>query len=294
MFDYLVRNRKNVFTLRALRSVAASAAIGLSFAAVTGVAPAQAADESAVGDEQAAEQGDNERTTDDCAGSVPRPAYLMIIHLPAVAVGETVVPGETLTARIDPYWVNVSVWWFVDGQLRSDSANYTYDVQDSDVGKVIFALASLWRPERCGYAHYNAPSPPVTVVSPVPEVVSTPATVPPVADIGASDSSDDLAKSWAKATPVAKKVKKGDRAKIRVVVKTAGSDRVTGRVRVAWGSKVSQAVDVALKASANGKVTVKLPVLKPGTYRIKSSFVDPTGRTSNSSAKTVKIGVEGK
>ncbi|MDR1151465.1 MAG: Ig-like domain-containing protein, partial [Bifidobacteriaceae bacterium] len=83
------------------------------------------------------------------------------------------------------------------------------------------------------------------------------------------------------------KIGRGTRATVKVTVKVPGSAKPTGKVAVSWGSRTKA---VTLKASAKGKVTVKLPRLSRGTYRLTVRYVDSAGKATSSS-KAVRLTV---
>src|SRR5690606_26798807 len=85
----------------------------------------------------------------------------------------------------------------------------------------------------------------------------------------ASSSSKKVAKGKPKVTAKASSVKAGTRAKVVVRVKTAGLAKPTGTLTVKLGS---QTVKAKLSAKRKGKITVRLPRLRAGTYTIKVSF----------------------
>lgn len=84
-----------------------------------------------------------------------------------------------------------------------------------------------------------------------------------------SSSTKAVAKAKAKVTARVKNAKVGKRAKVTVRVKAAGLARPKGTVTVKYGKK---SVKVKLKASKKGKVTVRLPKLKKGKYKITVRF----------------------
>ena len=85
-----------------------------------------------------------------------------------------------------------------------------------------------------------------------------------------------VAKGKPKVTASAKSVKAKKRATVKVKVKVAGLAKPAGTVTVKYGKRSTK---VKLKASAKGKVSVKLPKLKKGRYSIKVSF-KPTGSSA--------------
>ena len=85
----------------------------------------------------------------------------------------------------------------------------------------------------------------------------------------ATSSATKIAKGKPKVTAKVKSVKASKRAKVKVTVKATGLVRPTGTVTVKYGKK---SVKVALKASARGKVAVRLPKLRAGTYKVKVTF----------------------
>ncbi|MCR6688216.1 Ig-like domain repeat protein [Cellulomonas sp.] len=90
---------------------------------------------------------------------------------------------------------------------------------------------------------------------------------------------------------VAAKVKAGTRAKAVVTVKAAGMTAPTGKVTVTVGSK--KAI-VTLGASAKGKVTVTLPAMPRGSYKVKAAFAPSTTaaavlKPASSAAVTLRV-----
>jgi hypothetical protein len=80
------------------------------------------------------------------------------------------------------------------------------------------------------------------------------------------------------------------RATARVKV-SAGSLKPTGKVVVSWGAGKSQSVTAELSAQSKGTVSVRLPKLARGTYRVWASYAGSDVIAKKSSAKaTVRVG----
>lgn len=89
----------------------------------------------------------------------------------------------------------------------------------------------------------------------------------------ATSAAKKVTKGKPTVTATVKPVKAGKRAKVKVTVAAAGMPKPNGTVKVKYGKKT---VKATLKASAKGKITVKLPALAKGRYAVKVTFVPST------------------
>jgi hypothetical protein len=79
-----------------------------------------------------------------------------------------------------------------------------------------------------------------------------------------------------------KAVKKGKQATLKVTIGTPVS-KPTGTVKVTVNGKT---INAKVKASAKGKVSIKLPkISKKGSYKVKTVFT-PSGSTAKSTSKS--------
>ncbi|MDR0432785.1 MAG: hypothetical protein LBH48_05695 [Bifidobacteriaceae bacterium] len=95
-------------------------------------------------------------------------------------------------------------------------------------------------------------------------------------------------KAKVSAKPTKKKITRGTKARVKVSVKVPKGAKAVGKVIVSWGEKSKT---VNLKASAKGKVTVKLPRLKAGKYRLTAQFVDQAGQVAPAWSKGANLTV---
>jgi hypothetical protein len=126
----------------------------------------------------------------------------------------------------------------------------------------------------------------------LPDFVSTDPVAGPAAlghSIRAKEAAGSAAKP-AKVTASAVKTKLIRTAKpiLRVTVKVPGVKRPAGTVRVSWGSSFKA---VRLKASAKGKVTVRLPRVARGMHRFTVTYADSSGTVRGATAKAVRVRV---
>ena len=175
---------------------------------------------------------------------------------PGAAPRATVAPKVTGAARLGKRltasagsWstsgVKVAYQWLRGGKAIKGATSRTYTLKKKDVGKRVSVRVTA---SKAGY------------------------------DDGASSSAaTKVKKAKAKLAVKAKSVKARKRAKVVVRVKVSGYAKPAGTVRIKYGKKT---VKAKLKASAKGKVTVRLPKLTKGRYKLTVRFT--------ASAKTKK------
>jgi hypothetical protein len=93
-----------------------------------------------------------------------------------------------------------------------------------------------------------------------------------------------------KARAVKARVSTKSKAKVRLSVATADGSAPEGTVVVSWGGLSKT---VALKTGANGKLTVSLPRLAKGSYKVSAVFFDTSGKLATSKAKDISLRVLG-
>ncbi|MDR1295570.1 MAG: Ig-like domain-containing protein [Bifidobacteriaceae bacterium] len=128
---------------------------------------------------------------------------------------------------------------------------------------------------------WTPPSEPVVVLTPGSRPVAQPATDSAPSSGKVSARSGRAAKTTVVAKAGTATLRAGGRATVTVSVKVAGSPRPVGTVVVSWGKGTKTAT---LKASAKGKVTIRLPRLSRGTYKVKAKYIDSNGKATSSSA----------
>jgi hypothetical protein len=98
-----------------------------------------------------------------------------------------------------------------------------------------------------------------------------------------------------KATPTVKTkvaasaVKAGKKATVTVKVTAKGIAKPGGKVKLTWGKGKKNTKTVKVRATGTAKVT--LPVLRPGTYTIKATYLG-SGTVAKRAAKAVKLTVK--
>jgi hypothetical protein len=207
--------------------------------------------------------------------------------LPALAATSAVVPGAVLSFpkegddyRVDAYpdysrtWKVEQVWVVRDAVSYYSAGSGAYEVAESDVGVGLQVIAVVSSPENCGAVLTRLARSPSIVVEPGPRI----------------DPAPDPAKSTVAVATVAKHVA-GKASRVRVNVNLSGGTVPQGMVTVTWGSKRSQSVSVALRASNLGEVTARLPGLKAGTHKVRATFTDNTGMALDGKSKNVKLKV---
>ena len=174
------------------------------------------------------------------------------------AVSGTARLGSTL--RVSPGAWSVSgatfaYQWLRAGKAIKGATKRTYKLKKSDVGKRVSVRVTA---SKAGYD-----------------------------DGVASSSAKKVAKAKSKVTAKTKSVKVGKRAKVTVRVKVAGLKKPAGTITLKYGKKK---VKVKVKAKHAGKVTVRLPKLAKGRYKLVASF-KPSGSTARyaTSAKSKKV-----
>jgi len=159
----------------------------------------------------------------------------------------TAVVGHRLTASpgVWPSGTTITYGWRNTSIARSGTSSPTYDVGLADVGKRVSVTVTV---KRAGYATYTR--------------TLTTATVPKV-------------KPGLTAKLSATKVSHTKR--VSVAVRVTGQSGPSGKVTVTYGKKH---LTTTLKTSGHGKVSVRLPTLKKGTYKVTVTFA-PTGSSAH-------------
>jgi len=178
----------------------------------------------------------------------------------ATTVSGTYKLGKTLTGTPVAAWLgsptSFSYQWLRNGTAISGATSLTYKVTKADIGKRLQfrVLAS-----KAGF----------------PAIPS-------------AASSGVVTKIPAKVTVKLKKKKVSHSAKAKVVVKikTKGIAKPKGKIRVTFGKKSKT---VTIKPKHKGKITVTLPKLKKGTYKIKAKYTPKGAFKTYTSAKTSKV-----
>ncbi|MDR1295311.1 MAG: hypothetical protein LBK59_10250 [Bifidobacteriaceae bacterium] len=228
-----------------------------------------------------------------------------------MAATSTVTPWTRLSAfgPNDFRYVSENGWtWDIvdkfvvkDGVYENETWSYT--VSDSDIGSTTHLGAVLYLKSGCRADYTIAYTPPVTVVArsgpdgsvetPVPPdapaEISTPVPSDPASPPAAGQINPIKASVSARQT--VKKVTATKPAKVKVKVRRTDGEAPIGRVTVAWGSKKSASKTVRVKASHWVVVTVNLPKLKPGTYKLRTTFTDTSPQHLRATAKTLKLTV---
>ena len=167
-----------------------------------------------------------------------RPAALRATEAPAVT--GTARLGATVRASAGAWsaaGVSVTHQWLRDGNPIKGATASTYTLKRADVGKRISVRATG------SLAGHD--------------------------DGVAVSKKKKVAKGKPKVTAKVKNVKAGKRARVVVRVKAAGLAKPRGTVIVKYGKKT---VKSKLAAKRKGKVTVRLPKLKKGTYRVRVTY----------------------
>lgn len=178
--------------------------------------------------------------------------------LKAPTVRGTARLGSTLTASPgtwDVAGVQTAIQWLRAGQKIPGATGSQYRLSRADVGSRVSVLVTATAAGR----HPGA----------------------------ASSAEKKVAKGKPKVTAKVKSVKASKRAKVRVTVKVAGLAKPAGRLTVKVGKR---SVKARLKASARGKVTVRLPKLRKGKYKVRVSYRPSTKHSKFvRSAKSKKV-----
>jgi methionine-rich copper-binding protein CopC len=129
--------------------------------------------------------------------------------------------------------------------------------------------------------------PPANEGQVTPEVVTPETPAPEVAppDRGAKQVTSAVA-SRVKISSTAR-VAASSRAKVKVTVKVPGVRAPEGKVTISWG-KGAKVTTVTLKKSAKGTVTVRLPKLAKGKYKLTAHFVPADAHRVLGSASKVR------
>jgi hypothetical protein len=165
--------------------------------------------------------------------------------------------GETLVGRA-PQWdaagVTNSYQWLRDGMAIAGATRQDYTLRGADAGRSIALVVSG---TRVGHLSGTAESDPVRVAK------------------AASTIRVSLAK---------KKVKKGSKGVLRIVLRATGVTP-TGRITVLDRGKTLKTYTV--RASDNGTRSVKLPKLKPGKHTLRAVYAGSASTNGSKSAKVV-------
>lgn len=253
----------------------------------------------------------------------PAVAYQPV--LPALSGGDAVQPGDVLSGELPGLPSGLMFGpavWLKDGVVSSLPL---LNITAADHGAVIQRAAAWVRPAvgECQLVFGVAFSPPVRVV-PAPVVtqspepagwdaasgrvedgpvdtarVSPPAPAPTLpagggpGDVGSVESpvtAGSPVTVSVKARAVKARVSTKSKAKVRLSVATADGSAPEGTVVVSWGGLSKT---VALKTGANGKLTVSLPRLAKGSYKVSAVFFDTSGKLATSKAKDISLRVLG-
>ncbi|MDR1152912.1 MAG: hypothetical protein LBK72_10680 [Bifidobacteriaceae bacterium] len=226
------------------------------------------------------------------------------LRLPDLAATPNVVPGSVLRTFFPgdrQYRDNSgSVWEILETFVVKDGIFWRvvreYIVSESDVGSTLQMGVFLYLESRCWTGYNIGYTAPVTVVAAPGGSVETPALpdAPGQVSTPVPSSAPGQVKpvrATVSASQTVKKVTPAKPAKVKVKVRRTDGDAPVGRVTVAWGSKKSASKTVRLKASHWGVVTVNLPKLKAGTYKLRTTFTDTSAQHLRATAKTLKLTV---
>jgi immune inhibitor A len=182
--------------------------------------------------------------------------------LPATQAGAptaTAAPKISGPARVGGTLKVTGAAWSVDGTStyawsvggKSVGTGTSYKVKPADAGKKVTVTETFTAP---GYAAATATAQSATIAK---------AKVSLKVSVG--------------------KAKKGK--KVTATIKALSPDlTVPGKVKITYGGK-----SVGAKVLKNGKVTVKLPAKKKGSYKLKVSYLGATGFGTTSKTVTVKV-----
>jgi hypothetical protein len=234
-----------------------------------------------VDQERAVAETAGDAGTSTC-GAAPPPVFVGAPRLPALAPTPTVRPGTVLSipkegdmARVDDPWAQWGVQqvYVVRDGAYEPAFQGTYEVTESDIGATLQVVAIVWWDRGC-YSLTRPAYSPVVVVDAAPLAVAAP--------------TPGRATSTVAVEAVAKPVE-GKTVRVRVHVTVKDNDAPQGMVTVIWGSKRSESVSVALRASHKGNVSVKLPALKEKNYTMRATFIDTTGTALDATSGRVKL-----
>jgi uncharacterized protein YjdB len=81
------------------------------------------------------------------------------------------------------------------------------------------------------------------------------------------------------------------RAKLRVTVKVTGVAKPTGKVKVTWAKgKKKASKTFTIKGKHRGSITVKLPKLSRGAYKVSTSYQgSKVVKKKNGKARTLTV-----
>ncbi|MDR1295310.1 MAG: hypothetical protein LBK59_10245 [Bifidobacteriaceae bacterium] len=224
------------------------------------------------------------------------------LRLPDLAATPNVVPGTVLRTFLpgdrqyrDDFG---SVWEILETFVVKDGVFWRvvreYTVSESDVGSTLQMGVFLYLESRCWTGYNIGYTAAVTVVAQLP--LSGDPETPSVPDRAPSQEPSTEPSERVKPVRVSvsarktvKKVTATKPAKVKVKVRRTDGEPPIGRVTVAWGSKKSSAKTVRVKASHWGVVTVNLPKLKPGTYKLRTTFAGTSPLGLRATAKTLKL-----
>ncbi|MDR1427608.1 MAG: hypothetical protein LBJ08_07620 [Bifidobacteriaceae bacterium] len=193
-------------------------------------------------------------------------------------------------------------WWVIDSVLVSGPrvlADYlpgsTLNVLPTLVGSTIYRVAVVEHllndPTGCNpNAVTVAVSPSVRVIETTvpagPALTDVPVTAEP------SPSAQATTAEWTavSAKPIGS-ARASNPVKIKITVAGGSSERVTGLAGVSWGQGTTLSASRTVASKNKGSVTVTLPPLKAGTYKVKPWFTDESGRFAQSRGKTITITV---
>ena len=188
--------------------------------------------------------------------------FTVVDAVPTPKISGTAKVGSKLTAKPGTWTpaAKFTYQWLRDGKSISKATKSTYTLAKADAGKKISVKVTG---ARSGYVTESKTSKTVTVAKVKSKVTVT----------------------------VPKSVAKSKQATIKVAISAAIS-KPTGTVKTTVNGKT---VKTTVKASAKGKVSIKLPkITKKGSYKVKVTF-SPSGdtkkstTTSSSVTKTLKV-----
>lgn len=180
--------------------------------------------------------------------------------LPKISGTATVAKKLTATAGTWSSTVTTAYRWLRNGVAISGATSSSYTLTAADAGKKISVRVTA---SKTGYTTATATSTPTAVVA-----------------RSAATATTSLSATTAKAT---------SRVVVTVRLTTPGVAAPQGTVKIHVGSK---AYSLTVTAAKKGKVTLKLPALKKGTYAITAVFT-PSGSTAtattSATAKKVSL-----
>ena len=203
----------------------------------------------------------------DVATAEP-PRSLRLVEEPVLQLPDVVKAGAVVTVaggRWTPTPSRVDVQWLRDGKIIPGADGRSHTVVTADEGRT---LSVTLNPYRAGYTGGTATPGsirvPVVASPATPTPTSTPPQPTPVPPAPTGPTAKRAAKISVKVS--ARSVKRSKRVTVGVAVKASGP-AATGRVRITYGNK---SVTLALR---RGSVSVRLPKLKKGSYRIGATYL---------------------